>query len=211
MSVFILGFPATPHSDPVPLLHWTDSNLQKWRQQVWGISLSHILTPDMLSSRGESAQGHWLVLVPSARWAGVTALLAGCVCRAQGHGFCWQFCMCTIGRCTHYIIPPLKPPGPRFLFFILYYAQLSEEWSILFLFYLRNTFQLFIWIKLPLYCVPRFLRKQLMCSSRYAGFKGIYFISHTLETAAGVKEWEVCQLLLQWELIMPEWDYFFVW
>lgn len=68
-----------------------------------------------------------------------------------------------------------------------------------FLLCLWNTFQLFIWIKHLLHCVPHFLQKPLMCSSRYAGFKGILLYLSTLS-----------QSLLQRDLVIPELDYFCV-
>lgn len=86
----------------------------------------------------KSAQGHLLARVPSAGWAGVTALLAVCVCGAQGHRFCCWFCMCTAGWCTHYVISPLKSRGARF--FCLSSTMPSSQRSKTYSFMLKKHF-----------------------------------------------------------------------
>lgn len=101
-----------------------------------------------------------------------------------------------------------SPMDSDFFVYTLLCPALKKH-SILFLLHLRNTFQLFICIKHPLYCVPHLLHKLFMCSSSCVRFQGICFISHNLYTTSEMKEWAVWQPVFQWELIMTQWDYLF--
>lgn len=201
VPVFILGYPGTPYSDPVPPLHWAEL------PEVKTASLGKEPLSYTVLQRGKCRRPF---------------TCAGSLCQVSSchHFIC---CLC-LWRTRSWVLllilhvyswviytlsyPFSKIPWTQTSLFILYYAQLSEKQN--FLLCLRNTFQLFIQIKNPLHCVPHFLHKQLMCSFRYAGFKGIYFISHTLDIAVGMVDWEDWQPFLQWELIIPKWDNFFV-
>lgn len=155
-SDFVLGFPGIPYSGPVPLLPWTASNLQKWRQEVWETSLSHILTPDMLSSKGESAQGLcWFSLpdelVSLLYWLSV--FVEHEVRNSAADSACVQLSDICIMLSVHWSLP-----DPDFSVYPLQYLALREVKPIL-SFMLKNHFSAFHLNQVSIILCPHLLQK----------------------------------------------------